>query len=213
MKIFMDEQGKADWHRLRLGVITASGADALITPLGKIRSGEGPETYLHLKLAEKMFGYSQAEVNGAGWAADQGQVAEKLAIPFYEAAYDREVTRVGFCMTDDGEAGASPDGLVGEDGGLEIKCAQPPNAVKYLLGGVVPSQYIVQVQFSLWVTKRAWWDFMSFSMGLPPLLVRVEPDPAMQATIGEVVRTFTAKLDAAHAKLAALMPRGGRAEA
>lgn len=211
MKTFMDEQGSTGWHQRRLGIVTASEADALLTPLGKIRTGEGVETYLHLKVAERLFGYSQAEVNGAGWAADQGQVAEKIAIPFYEAAYDRTVTRVGFCMTDDERAGASPDGLVGEDGGLEIKCAQPPNAVKYLLGGAVPSQYVIQVQFSLWVTKRAWWDFLSFHMALPPLLVRVQPDPFMQSAITDAIGSFNARLDAACAKLQGMMQTGGRA--
>ncbi len=210
MKIFMDEQGSTGWHQRRHGVVTASEASALVTPTGKICTGDKPETYLNRKVAEKLFGFSQDEINGSGWAADQGNIAEKIALPFYETAYGRKITRVGFCLSDDGRSGCSPDALVGEDGGLEAKHPQPPNAVKYLLGGVVPDIYVVQIQFSLWVTKRAWWEFLSFNMTLPPLLVHVEPEPVFQDAISVAMENFNKRFDAAHAKLAGMMQQGGR---
>ena len=192
----------------RAGVVTASEIDALVTPLWKVRSGDGVQTYLYQKLAARVMGYTGE--TGSTFAMDQGNIIEKIAIPFWEAVHG-PVQRVGLVTTDDGRCGCSPDALIGEDGGLEIKGPQAPKHLQYLLAGELPPQYRPQVQFSLWVTRRAYWQFMSFSVHLPPLIVRVEPDEKAFAAFDEATGDFLAELDKAEAKVRGMMQQGGRA--
>ena len=208
MKIHNFAQGSGEWFAARRGVVTASEVDALVTPLWKVRTGAGVNTYLNLKVAERIMGYSKSEL--AGWAADQGNVIEKIARPFFEVITGQTVQQAGFVTTDDGKCGCSPDGLLGEDGGLELKAPQPPKHIEYLLAGVVPPDYRSQVQFSLWITRRAYWQFVSFSVYLPPLIVRVEPDKAAFSTFNDVIPAFLSDLDAATTKVTAMMQTKGR---
>jgi hypothetical protein len=115
------------------------------------------------------------------------------------------VEQVGFCTLDDGTFGCSPDSLVGDDGMLEIKCPSPAVHVGYLLGDKLPTTYRAQVQSQLFVTGRAWCDFLSYHPDLPPLLVRVEPDPKWHAKFAEELEKFTALLAS---KMSALKERG-----
>jgi hypothetical protein len=215
MKIHDVRQGEPEWFAARRGVITASEIDALVTPLWKVRTGEGVHTYLHLKLAERIMNYSKAELTGgAGWAAEQGNIVEKIARPFYECITGEPIRTVGFVTTDDERCGCSPDGLLGQQGGIEIKAPQPPTHLKYLLAGEVPPEYRAQVQFSLWVTKRDYWTFMSFYAYphiLPPLILRVEPDRQAFAAFEQATSAFIRELDAATAKVRGMMTQGGRA--
>jgi dihydrofolate reductase len=94
----------------------------------------------------------------------------------YELETDHEVTEVGFCMHDTLRCGVSPDGLIGDDGGIEIKCPKPSTHVKYLRKGTLPSEYKAQVMGCLWITGRQWWDFMSYHPQMPNLLIRVHRD-------------------------------------
>lgn len=210
MKIIDCKQGSTEWSQARLGVVTASEIDALVTPLFKIKSGQGVQTYLYQKLAERIMGY--AGKSGGTWAMDQGNIIETVAVPWYEFANDVEVRRVGFCLADDGKIGCSPDGLVGDDGGLEVKSPQPPRQIEYLLDGVVPTEYMPQIQMSLYVTGRAWWDFVSFHRFLPPIVIRVLPDDKAQAAIETALDGFTKQFDAAYERIAAMMAQTGRGE-
>lgn len=201
MKTLMMAQGSTEWEMARLGRVTASEVGALVTPLWKIRAGEGPDTYLHQKLCERFLGYMPD--TGSTWSMDQGNLVEKIALPWYTFTRDTEVRRVGFCATDDGRAGCSPDGLIGEDGGIEAKCQQPPRHLKYLLAGEVPSEYLPQIHFSMLVTGRAWRDFLSFSRQFPSLVVRVNRDEAIQAKLREALAAFFARFDPILARLTA----------
>lgn len=208
MKIIDCKQGETGWMLARCGVITASEIDALVTPLWAVKTGEKVETYLHKKLAERLLGYMGE--TGSTFAMDQGNIIEKIAVPFWEAVHG-PVTRVGFVTTDDGLCGCSPDALVGDNEGLEVKSPQNPNHLKYLLGGVLPPSYAPQIQFSLWVTGRRAWNFMSFSVHLPPLIVRVEPDPRAFAAFEAATSALLADLSQAESRVRALMQTGGRA--
>lgn len=199
MIIHEEKQGSAGWLACRLGRITASEVDALVSSEGKVRTGEGPKSYLCRKVCEKALGYAQD--TGASFHMEQGQISETIAIPFYEFTYGKTVQRVGFLETDDQRCGASPDGLLGSDGGLELKSPSPPVHLRYLMDGVIPKEYVLQVQFSLWVTKRAFWEFMSFSRQFDSLLVRTEPDPKIQKAIGEAVAQFSEAFDKLYAKV------------
>lgn len=199
MKIIECVQGEASWFGARMGVVTASEVDALITPKWKVRTGDGVESYLYRKLAEKLLNWSPEML--AGFAVDQGKILETIAIPWYEFAYGAKVRRVGFCVSDDGRTGCSPDGLLPDGTGIEIKSPQAPNHLRYLLEGTVPEDYLPQVHFSMFVTGAPSWTFVSYSNQLPPLVVRVARDEAIQAKLAEAVAGFTARFDEALGKI------------
>lgn len=202
MKILTCPQGSGEWLKARLGILTASTMDALVTPEGKLRTGQGPETFLYRKLCERLIGFYTDSPNT--FAMENGAVLEREARGWYAFERDANVSEVGLCLTDDGRVGASPDGLAGDDGLLEIKCFQPDNALRTLLTGEVPKDYTVQIQTQLWVTGRAWVDFISYSRQFPALVVRVEPDAKMQESIRLAVELFYEKFDPLLARITAM---------
>jgi hypothetical protein len=204
MRIFDCEQRSTEWRQHRAGVVTASGVDALITPEFRPRTGETPKTYLCRKIAERLIGCDYDGAQGTGYAADQGTILENIAIPWFEFENSLSVQRVGFILSDDGRIGCSPDGLIGEDCGIEAKCPQPHTQVKYLSAGKLPPEYSAQVHFSMWVTGRPFWWFLSYSRYLPKLVVRVERDEKIIAKLAEVVLPFVAELDSQCQKIRAL---------
>ena len=203
MKIHNVEQGSEQWRTLRAGVVTASEFDSLVTPEWKIRTGEGVKSYLYQKLCERFIG-TAALSDFSNFAVDQGALMEHEAVPLYEFEQNVEVQKVGFITTDDGLVGCSPDGLIGDKGGLEVKCPQPKTHLRYLDEGVVPKEYIAQIYLSLFVTGRDWWDFLSYSRQFPKLLVRVQRDEAIQEIIASALKPFLAKLGEAHARISKL---------
>jgi hypothetical protein len=192
-------QNSLEWLCARAGVITASEMSNILTPTFKERDGEMRGTYMCCKLAERWMGsplpgFSSIEM-------DFGKILEDELIPLYTFEYDQEVKRVGLCLTDDGKVGASPDGLIGEDGGLEAKCPLAQTHVKYLLAGTVPKEHIVQVHAEMYVTGRSWWNFVSYHRRMPLLLVRVERDEEIQEKIKNALASFLADFEIAYAKL------------
>lgn len=204
MKILREPQGSEAWKAARRGVITASEIDALVSPTGKVRTGQGPHTYLCTKIAEKMFGWSKEQLNT--FPVNQGSIIETMAVPWYGVMKDVEVDRVGFCVSDDGRIGCSPDGLVGTDGGIEVKSPQIPIHIEYLLGGEVPPEHVMQVQFSLYVSKRSWWDFVSFHPFTDKLIVRALPDEEVFEAFDAALHVFFQRFDAAMTKLQPATP-------
>lgn len=202
MKIHKDiQQGSLEWNLLRSGKVTASGADSLVTPLGKIKTGDGPKTYLMQVLAERWIGGPLPSAQGV-WDLDQGQYLEEIARPAFALETNLEIEQVGCIVTDDGRASCSPDGVVrGQEIGLELKCPRLDKHLRYLLDGIVPPDYVLQLQFSLYVTGWKKWYFCSFRRNFPPLIIIVEPDEKIQAAIAEAMDTFYAQLDEAMAKM------------
>jgi hypothetical protein len=196
MKILELKQGTPEWLDARLGLVTASELDALISPTWKIRQGDGVRTYLYRKIAEA---WCCKPVNTFGsFATEQGQVLEPEARPYFELAYDCEVsTKAGFIVGDDGRCGCSPDGLiVGQDCGLEIKSPQETNAVRYAIEGVLPADYELQVHGSMYVTGFPRWHFLSYSRHLPKFHTVVERREDRCEIIKEALELFYAKFDA-----------------
>ena len=191
-----------DWSILRAGKVTASELDALVSPLGKVRTGEGPKTYLHKKVAEARLGGPLPSLNV--WDLEQGKILEEFARPAFTVETGLEVTQVGFITGDDDRVGCSPDGLIGSDCGLEIKCPHIETHIGYLLAGVVPSDYMLQVQGSMFVTGFPRWMFFSYRRRLPPLVLTVEPDDKLQTAIGEALAEFFERFDEAMDKLVKL---------
>jgi hypothetical protein len=199
------KQGTSEWLMKRVGVPTASEFDNLVSPEWKIRTGQMPETYLFRKITEKCMGMPLQAASSFGM--EQGTMLELEAIPWLEFMHDVHVDRVGFITTDDGRIGCSPDGLLGEDGGVEVKCPQPDTHLRYLVGGGVPKEYLAQVHGSMFVTGRKWWKFLSYSRQFPPLLVKVERDERIQAVLHEALSQFIEKFDALHARIAEIRQR------
>jgi len=189
-------QGSLEWLQLRLAKVTASEADQLVTPLWKVKTGAAPQTLLYRKLAEKATG-SPCEDAFESFAMAEGKLLEPEAIAYLELMEGVKVDRVGFVETDDGRAGCSPDGLIGDNNGLELKCPRPQKHIEYLMAGVLPSEYAAQVHWSMMVCERPRWTFLSYARGFPPLIVKVPRDPAAQASMAVALATFNAAFDAA----------------
>lgn len=205
MKIHDVSQRTLDWARLHIGIPTASGLDNLITPLWEIRKGEMPKSYLYLKLAEAWRG--EPVIDLSTFSIEQGEIVETEARPFFELETGRKVREVGFITTDYGQVGCSPDGLIGTDNGLEIKCPSAQVHVKYLVGGELPKEYAAQVHGSMFVTGFPRWTFLSYRRNFPPLIIEVQRDEAIIAKIGEAVNQFTENFKSAKVKLDAYESR------
>lgn len=183
MQVFDFTQYSPEWYEARCGVPTASNFHKILTPK-TLQMGAGMLTYIVELIAQKYDPAYGIETDSASTAMRNGTILEPEVRRLYEFESGQRVQQVGFCKTDDGRFGCSPDGLIGEDGGLEIKSPTPATQIKYLLaGGVLPDEYRAQVHGSLIVTGRKWWDFMSHCPGtsLPWLKVRVEPDAYTEA--------------------------------
>ncbi len=182
-------QGTREWHEARSRILTASNFDQVLTP-AKLSLAAGSDLLARRIACARVFGvYEDAAMT---YAMQRGTELEPEAVLEYEERTGRECLRVGLCLTDDGMFGASPDSLVDDDGGLEIKCPMLDTHLEYLDTQAMPTKYRLQVQGALWVTRRAWWDFFSYYPGLPPLLVRVGPDPVVFAAFDESLPKFEA---------------------
>ncbi len=194
MKKIKCKQGTPRWLQLRAGIPTASEFKNLISPTFEIRkwSTEMPNTYLATKLAEKWRGMP-AETFSSN-AMEQGAIREHQAIPWYEGIYDNPVEKVGFITTDDGLIGASPDGLIAPNRGIECKVPEPPTHTKYLIGGKLPDEYAAQVHGSMYVAGADSWVFMSWRPEFPKLVLLIERDDKKIAILAEALAEFNDRL-------------------
>lgn len=199
MKIIDCEQGSLLWTQLRCGVITASEFDNLVTPEFKPRKGQMVETYLNRKVAEIWQGYPLPSFSSP--EMEMGSVLESEAIPWMEFEFSEKIDRVGFITTDDGRIGCSPDGLIGDNLGVEIKCPAAHTHVGYLRDGEVPPAYLSQCHGGMFVTGRPFWKFVSYRRGFPELVKVIERDEKIQAVLAEVLAGFVARIDEAIARL------------
>ena len=183
MKICNHEQGSPEWFEARLGIPSASMFSKIVTTKG-VWSTQA-DSYINQLVAERLTG--EREEIYQSHHMIRGTELEPEARDMYCLVKDVEVQEVGFCLHDTLKAGCSPDGLIGEEGGLEIKAPAPATHVEYLRGGVLPSRYKQQVMGCLWITQREWWDFVSYHPNMKPLIVRVERDEEYIAALEECV--------------------------
>lgn len=191
MKIIECEQGSAEWIEARLGIPSASNFAKLVKMNGD--KSTQASAYIQALAAEKITGeptYMKVTEH-----MERGTELEPYARDAYERITGESVEQVGFCLHDDIEAGASPDGLVGEEGGLEIKCPSAQIHIEYLEANKVPAKYYQQVQGCLWVTGRLWWDFMSYHPDMKPLIVTVERDEDFISKLETQVRIAVDKIN------------------
>ena len=192
MKIITCEQRSDEWFAARLGVPTASSFDRIVTMKGEV--SKQAQKYMFKLAGEKVSGKAEETYQNA--AMQRGVELEDEARKLYEMITDTQVEQVGLCLADGPHTyGCSPDGLVGKDGGMEIKCPTISTHVEYLLGNILPSEYFQQVQGSLLVTGRKWWDFMSYYPGLKPLIIRVTPDKVFHKALKAELESFCTGLN------------------
>lgn len=190
------EQGSREWVQARLGIPTTSQFHRIITPKTMKLSG-AVDGYLCQLLAEQMLG-EPVDDDGTDFM-QRGTSMEQDAIAYYEMQRDTATEKVGFVLRDDRRIGCSPDRLVGEDGGLEIKCPSAPVHVSYMLD--VTEKYRAQVQGALWITGRKWWDFLSYNPYLPSVMVRFERDEEFIAALARCMDQFLSYMDESREKL------------
>ena len=185
-------QRTEEWFAARCGKVTASRVADIIA---KTKTGYSTsrDNYLAQLVCERMTGKPAESYSNSAmqWGTDQ----EPFARAAYEAAKDVLVDELGFAIhpTIEG-AGASPDGLVGEFGLVEIKCPNTATHIDTLLTQTVPTKYITQMQWQMACTQRHWCDFVSFDPrmdeGLQLFIKRVEYDPIYVAQLEKEVINF-----------------------
>jgi len=191
MRIIDVQQNSPEWSAVRRGVPSASAFDMIVTTKGELSKQR--QKYLYRLAGEQVSGIvEETYQNGAML---RGKEMEDEARQLYSLINGVEVQQVGFCVADgDFAYGASPDGLIGEDGCLEIKCPQMATHVGYLIENVLPLEYFQQTQGQLLVTGRKWVDFMSYYPGLKPLIIRVNPDKKFQQVLKAELEKFCIEL-------------------
>ena len=201
-------QGSDEWLAARCGKVTASRMADL---LAKTKTGYGASraNYMAELIAERLTGVPAEKFTNA--AMQWGTANEGDARTAYEFHTDCDVTEVGF-VPHPGilMAGASPDGLVADDGLVEIKCPNTATHIDTLLSGAVAGKYVTQMQFQMACTGRAWCDFVSFDPRMPDdlrLFVRRVPrdNTAIADMEAEIVK-FLAELDDKVAALRSAKP-------
>lgn len=224
MQIIDCEQGTPEWFEARKGIPTASefstvmaeGKEGLLPAAimdAMVKSGCSAEQLAAAVKAARARGASPSQarlkylrtlageiIRGTpedeGYsspAMERGRVMEAEARELYAFARGVDPVQVGFVRN--GNAGASPDSLIGNDGGLEIKTALAHIQIERLQKNELPTEHKAQVQGNLWITERKWWDFVSYSPDLPPLIVRVERDEEYIAKLAKAVEAFNEELD------------------
>lgn len=192
------EQLTDEWFEARLGKATASHFEDIV---GVGKNGAplaGRKNYKMQLVLERVTGLTpdRFQTGAMGWGTD----TEDLAAMAYALETNNGVTKAGFIEHSFMAAGASPDRLVGEDGGLEIKCLNSANHLEILKTQEVPSEHIAQIQGNLWITGRKWWDFASFDPDMPEnaqlFVKRVLPDEAYINNLKVEISMFLDEVDA-----------------
>ncbi|MBM4073372.1 MAG: YqaJ viral recombinase family protein [Planctomycetes bacterium] len=200
------EQGSPEWLAARVGKVTASRI-ADVVARTKTGWGAGRANYMAELIAERLTGQPAPQYTNA--AMQWGTDTEPQARAAYEFLHDTTVAQVGLIPHPSiAMSAASPDGHVGDDGMVEIKCPNTATHVDTLLGQAVPDKYIVQMQWQMACAGRQWCDFVSYDPRMPAHLSlfvkRVPRDDKRIAELETIVREFLGELDAKVASLVAL---------
>jgi len=193
MTVHTFDQRSEQWKAIRVGRLGSSSAHEM---LAEIKSGEAAaRRNLRVRLTlERLTGRSQ-ESGYLSQAMQDGIDREAECLGHYEAVSGELVSRVGYMAHDELMAGFSPDGLIGDDGFCEAKCPTPAIHLEYVKCGVVPSDYYKQILHGMWLSGRAWCDWVSFNPDFPePLRLKIVRVHRNQAAIQEYERKAVAFL-------------------
>jgi hypothetical protein len=200
------EQGSPEWLDARRGMVTASVVGKLVTPTGRVAANDCSRALTLELAAERITGTSEYVFVNADM--ERGNEVEPLARDLYASHYGRPVTQVGFMVEDKWgfSIGYSPDGLVGDDGLIEVKGPRAKKHLKTIVENRVPTEWVAQVQCGLLVSGRQWCDYLTYFGGMPMYPIRVHADPKWQDAIvlaateleravTEITNTFKARTE------------------
>ena len=191
------QQRTEEWFQTRLGKVTASRINDV---MAKTKTGPSVSrsNYMAQLICERLTGEKAESFTNA--AMEWGTANEPLAADAYSVKTGELVEECGFyrhpLIT---MSGASPDGFVGVDGLIEIKCPSTSTHLDYIYERKVPTRYLHQMQWQMACTNRYWCDFVSYDPRVPAhlrlLMIRVKRDDELIATIEEEVRNFLAEIE------------------
>lgn len=201
------EQRSPEWYAARRGIVTASSVGTLLTPTGKVANNPQSRALTLSLVAERITDYT--EPSFVSYDMQRGINEEPIARYEYSQARGVDVAECGFMVNDRWgfSIGCSPDGLVGDDGMIEIKSRRQKKQVETVLDDTgVPAEVMAQLQAALLVSGRHWIDYVSFSGGMHLWVKRVLPDPKWHEAIleavslfedvaGQMVATYTKRVD------------------
>jgi len=192
------EQGSPEWRALKAGIPSASNFDKICTTKGE--PSKQSKGYMY-ELAAQVIS-DQIIESYTNQNMEEGKLREAESRKLYEMAHDVDVAKVAVVYQDEQKKYlCSPDGIVNGKYGLELKNPLPKTQVKYLLGGKLPTEYILQVQGSLFITGFYRWDFQSYVPGMPLLAISVSRDETLITKLESELHTFVFELDGVIRKL------------
>lgn len=198
-RVIYCEQGSPEWHQARCGIISASNMKSLFTSRGEKTASGVRETYLNQVIAERLM--QKPMDTFQSYDMERGTLLEAQARANFEMYLDVTVQEVGFHMHDDHDIGCSPDGLFA-DTGVEIKCPKANTHVRYMRSKKLPTEYIQQVQGTMYVMNLERYYFMSYHPDLKPIIIEVKRDNELIDKAAEIliaaakiVKTETEKLN------------------
>lgn len=193
MKIINCEQYSPEWWAARLGIPTSSQFSKIVTSKGE--PSKQRTAYMYELAAERLTGAQEDTYISV--AMQKGAEREGLSRQVYEMETEIEVVQCGICLSDCGRWGASPDGLVGDAGLVELKNPLGKTQVERLLmlEPKLPTAYVQQVQGQLFAAEREWCDFVSYVPGLPLFILRVDQDREFLAKLEAELVAFCEELD------------------
>lgn len=188
-------QGSEEWHHLRYGMLTASNMDKILTPTLKVASNANTRAFIYEMAAQRLVNLPVD--NFVSYDMERGKLEEiEARIKYNELNKDAPAKECGFVINKDlGFAvGMSPDGLVDQNGTIEVKSRKAKFQVQTILEHMVeaattpiPNEFMLQVQSNLFVTKREWCDFISYSNGFNMAVIRCKPIQKYQDAIAEAL--------------------------
>ena len=190
MQIIDCIQGTDEWFHAKLGCPSASNFDKIIT--AKCEPSKQREKYLYQLAGEIITGRPHEGFKNT--RMEEGNESESASRIIYEFSHGVKVEQVGFCKTDDGLYGCSPDGIIGDYGGFETKDASPHIQAERLHKGWTGSEHHRQVHGCMLVTGRKWWDLVSNCDGMKQVVVRIERDDDLMRKMHEQLVLFCDEL-------------------
>ena len=186
-------QGSEEWLAARCGLLTASEMHLIVTPTLKAASNDKERTHLYELLAQRITGYVEPQYISDDML--RGMDEEITALDLYSKLHSK-IDRVGFITNDKWgfTIGYSPDAVVGKSGLVECKSRRQKYQIQTIVDGVVPPEYMIQIQTGLLVSEREWLDFISYSGGLPMFAMRCYPMPEYQEAIVKAATAFESRL-------------------
>jgi len=191
MKEIACEQRSPEWYAYRRGMPTASNFGLILTPTGV--AARQRDAYLYRLAAERVLNGEIEEQTTSFWMA-RGAELEAEARAALELIVNAEIRCPGFCCDDACLYGCSPDGIIAESIGVEIKCPKATTHIQTLISGQVPTEHIPQIQGGMLVTGYSEWIFMSYYPGLKPFVCKVERDELYISKLRDEIARFVEDL-------------------